>query len=67
VIRSVRDAVQLAQFLRLGTAEGKAPEYAARGQAVADLCRLAGADEKAIPAWIEEGKRRRRPGVGGLV
>jgi hypothetical protein len=25
---------------------------------VAELCRLAGADEALIPGWIEEGKRR---------
>lgn len=25
---------------------------------MAELCRLAGADEDAIPRWIEEGRRR---------
>jgi hypothetical protein len=44
--------------LALGTAEGKGPEYAARAQAVADLCRLAGADGDAIPGWVTEGRRR---------
>jgi hypothetical protein len=42
----------------VGASESKGPEYAARGQAVAQLCRLAGADEDAIPKWIEEGRRR---------
>lgn len=44
--------------LALGAAEDKGAEYAARGEAVAELCRLAGADEDAIPRWIEEGRRR---------
>ena len=44
--------------LAIGTAEGKGDEYAARGQAIAELCRLAGADENAIPGWVEEGRRR---------
>jgi hypothetical protein len=50
--------------IALGTSEAKGEEYRAQAQAVAELCRLAGADEQAIPAWIEEGKRRakaRRP------
>jgi hypothetical protein len=50
--------------LALGPAEGRGPEYAARGQAVARLCRAAGAGEDLIPQWIEEGRRRaegRRP------
>jgi hypothetical protein len=55
----------------LGTAEGKGPEYLAQGQAVAELCRLAGAYEDLIPAWIEEGRRRagaaRRPPFSGGV
>jgi hypothetical protein len=42
----------------LGAAEGKGPEFAARAQAVAELCRLAGADETLIPEWTEEGRRR---------
>ena len=44
--------------LALGTAEDKGEEYQAKARAVADLCRLAGADEKLIPAWTEEGRRR---------
>ena len=45
--------------LSLGTSEGKGLEYAVRGQTVARLCRLAGADPEAIPAWIEVGRERR--------
>ena len=44
--------------LALGSAERKGPEYEARGQAVAELCRMAGADEALIPQWIEQGRRR---------
>jgi len=44
--------------LMLGSATGKGPEYEARGQAVAELCRMAGADEALIPQWTEEGRRR---------
>ena len=44
--------------LMLGTAESKGPEYEARSQAVAELCRMAGADETVIPQWIQEGRRR---------
>lgn len=44
--------------IELGAAEEKGPEYVARAQAIARLCRLAGADEDAIPGWIEEGRRR---------
>lgn len=44
--------------LALGTAEGKGPEFEARGQAVAELCRMVGADEDLIPQWAEEGRRR---------
>jgi hypothetical protein len=40
-----------------GTSEGEPDEPRAR-QAAA-LCRKAGADPEAIPAWIEEGRRRR--------
>jgi hypothetical protein len=47
--------------LALGTAEGKGPEYLPQGQAVAELCRMAGADESLIPGWIEEGSAGRRP------
>jgi hypothetical protein len=44
--------------ISLGAASGKGPEYAARAQAIAALCRRAGADEDLIPQWIEEGRRR---------
>jgi hypothetical protein len=44
--------------LMLGSATGRGPEYEARGQAVAELCRMAGADEALIPQWIEQGRRR---------
>jgi hypothetical protein len=44
--------------LMLGSAMGKGPEYEARGQVVAELCRMAGAGEALIPEWIEEGRRR---------
>ena len=40
-----------------GTSEGELDEPLTR-QAAA-LCRKAGADPEAIPAWIEEGRRRR--------
>lgn len=56
-----------------GTSEGELDEPLARS--AARLCRKAGADPAAIPAWIEEGRRRaanaRRPPFsgrpGGLV
>jgi hypothetical protein len=44
--------------LTLGASEAKGQEYELRGQAVAELCRLAGADEGLIPRWVEEGRRR---------
>jgi hypothetical protein len=44
--------------LAIGTAEGKGPEYEGQAQAVAELCRLAGADESLIPQWIETGRER---------
>jgi hypothetical protein len=44
--------------LALGTSEGKRAEFEARGQAIAELCRMAGADEELIPQWVAEGKRR---------
>jgi hypothetical protein len=44
--------------LALGWATSKGPEYQARGQAVAELCRMAGADEALIPQWTDEGRRR---------
>jgi hypothetical protein len=40
-----------------GTSEGELGEPLARY--AAELCRKAGADLEAIPAWIEEGRRRR--------
>jgi hypothetical protein len=50
-----------------GTSEGDLDEPLAR--AAARLCRQAGADPEAIPAWIEEGRRRsanaRRPPFSG--
>ena len=50
-----------------GTSEGELDEPLARS--AARLCRQAGADPEAIPAWIEEGRRRsanaRRPPVPG--
>ena len=56
--------------LALGASEDKGREYQRQGQAVAELCRLAGADEDLIPGWIAEGKRRAanarlRPHSGG--
>ena len=52
-----------------GTSEGEPDEPLARS--AARLCRMAGADADAIPAWIEEGRRRsanarRPPFSGGL-
>jgi hypothetical protein len=52
-----------------GTSEGQLNEPLARQ--AAQLCRAAGADPDAIPAWIEEGCRRRAaasmtPPSGGL-
>ena len=50
-----------------GTSEGEPDEPLARQ--AAQLCRLAGADETLIPAWVAEGKRRaeaaRKPPHGG--
>src|SRR6201984_1510882 len=40
-----------------GTSEGELDEPLAR--CAARLCRRAGADPEAIPAWAEEGRRRR--------
>jgi hypothetical protein len=42
-----------------GTSEGELNEPLARQ--AAELCRLAGADEAAIPQWVAEGRRRPRP------
>ena len=52
-----------------GTSEGELDEPLARQ--AAGLCRKAGADPEALPAWIEEGRRRRAsadrpPFSGGL-
>ena len=52
-----------------GTSEGELDEPLAR--CAAQLCRKAGAYPEAIPAWIEEGRRRRAaaglpPFSGGL-
>jgi hypothetical protein len=44
--------------LAVGSAKNRGPEYEARGQAVAEPCRMAGADEALIPQWIQEGHRR---------
>ena len=46
--------------LALGAAEGKGEEHhvSAQAQAVAELCRLVGADEDLVQQWIGEGKRR---------
>ena len=50
-----------------GTSEGELDEPLARS--AARLCREAGADPEAIPAWVEEGRRRaanaRRPPFTG--
>ena len=48
--------------ISLGTAETKGKEYRTQAQAVAELCRLAGADDSLIPKWIEEGRRRAEAG-----
>jgi hypothetical protein len=42
----------------VGASESKGPEYEAQARVMAELCRLAGADESLIPQWIEEGRRR---------
>ena len=54
-----------------GIMEGFAEPDDLRARQAAALCRKAGADLEAIPAWIEEGKRRRAvarmpPPSGGL-
>jgi hypothetical protein len=50
--------------LALGTAEGKGQEYQARGQAIAELCRMAGADESLIPQWHQVGRQRAAMAAG---
>ena len=52
------DLLAEAAGLALGTAEGKGDEYQAQAQAVAELCRLAGADETLIPQWTQIGRGR---------
>jgi len=44
--------------LALGASGLKGPEYEARAQAIARLCRAAGADESLIEGWVQEGRRR---------
>ena len=44
--------------ITLGTSRDKGPEYWTQAEAIAELCRLAGADESLISEWIEEGRRR---------
>jgi hypothetical protein len=44
--------------LALGTAQDKDQEYQARGQAIAELCRMAGADQSLIPQWFQIGRER---------
>ena len=44
--------------LALGSAERRGPEYEATGQAVAEQCLMAGADEALIPQWTGKGRRR---------
>ena len=53
-----RDLLAEVAGLALGTAEGKGQEYQARGQAIAELCRMAGADESLIPQWHQVGRQR---------
>ena len=52
------DLVAEVAGIALGTAESRGEGYEARAQAVAGLCRLAGADESLIAAWAEEGRSR---------
>jgi hypothetical protein len=49
--------------LALGTAEARGQDYEARGQAIAELCRLAGADESLIPQWTEKAGAGSRSGA----
>ena len=44
--------------LALGTSESRGRDYVVQGQAVADLCIAAGADESLIGQWAEEGRHR---------
>jgi hypothetical protein len=58
VARDRGDLLAEVAGLMLGSAAGRGPEYEARGQAVVELCRMAGADETLIPQWTEQGRRR---------
>lgn len=53
--------------LSAGTTESKGPEYVPLGQAVAELCRMTGADESLILQWTEEGRSRAAPAASGGV
>jgi hypothetical protein len=44
--------------IMLGANESWMPEYQAKAHAVAELCRLAGADEDLIPQWVQTGRER---------
>ena len=44
--------------IALGTSRDKGPEYRTQAEAIAELSRLAGADESLIQEWIEEGRHR---------
>ena len=59
-----RDLLAEVAGLALGTAEGKGQEYQARGQAIAELCRMAGADESLIPQWHQVGRQRAAMAAG---
>jgi hypothetical protein len=52
------DLVAEVAGLALGTAEGMGQEYHVRWQAIAELCRMAGADESLIPRWRQIGRER---------
>ena len=52
------DLLAVAAGLELGAAEGKGQEYQARGQAIAELFRMAGADESLILRWHQVGRQR---------
>jgi hypothetical protein len=44
--------------ISLGASERKGEEYRAQARAVAELCRMAGADQKLVPGWVEIGRER---------
>ena len=52
------DLLAEAAGIAVGADASRGAEYEARARVIAELCQMAGADEQAIPAWIEEGKRR---------